>query len=477
MNRYYLRLEGVNFSSFISDTQDLSTIRGGGLLLLEAAQRVLALDEGLAKVGMGASSGLYSFLAADDREALARRRRVAAWLRGDEQLRHATFVVDVLRASGDFQRDKESLLALNRWRQMAAPSVAMPAPAADGAEPCALDRLRPARARRIHDGAVSESAWQRREHGRERKQTFYRDETGIDVTAGFSLSLEDLARDPSRGNLDGKMAVIYLDGNAFGRLNPHVASPDDQRALDAYLQGERRAVLRQIVERALELPALSEGEHGRLRLETLLWGGDEIAWVVPAWAGWWVVDLFFRREWHYQGERLTHACGVIFCHHKAPIHRMRALAEDLAGLAKAKSRDEDLVAYEVLESYDDVGESLERYRGERCPKGIDATKLVLDPRRIQSAVRAFTRLRGELPARQLHAAAQALTGEARQKPPSPRARVEPWLPESLRPALEELLGALGAIGGERVAWFHLSQLRDYLEGIEASRGQEENADG
>lgn len=33
---YYLSVEAVNLDNFISDTADLSTIRGGGLLLLHA---------------------------------------------------------------------------------------------------------------------------------------------------------------------------------------------------------------------------------------------------------------------------------------------------------------------------------------------------------------------------------------------------------------------------------------------------------
>ena len=40
MNSFLLRMEGVNLSNFVFDTQDLSTIRGGGLLLLDAALRV-----------------------------------------------------------------------------------------------------------------------------------------------------------------------------------------------------------------------------------------------------------------------------------------------------------------------------------------------------------------------------------------------------------------------------------------------------
>ena len=42
MSTYYLRIEAVNFDAFLGDTHDLSTVRGGGLLLLEAVEQDLA---------------------------------------------------------------------------------------------------------------------------------------------------------------------------------------------------------------------------------------------------------------------------------------------------------------------------------------------------------------------------------------------------------------------------------------------------
>ena len=38
--QYYLRVEGVNLAHFVYDTQDLSTVRGGSLLLLRAVDEV-----------------------------------------------------------------------------------------------------------------------------------------------------------------------------------------------------------------------------------------------------------------------------------------------------------------------------------------------------------------------------------------------------------------------------------------------------
>src|SRR5712692_3928315 len=100
--KFYLRLEAVNLDNFVYDCQDLSTVRGGGLLLLRSVQeldRRIASPQ-LERVSTGASSGLFEFNA-DDREATALRDRVEQLLSEDEQLKHATFVVDVFPASAE----------------------------------------------------------------------------------------------------------------------------------------------------------------------------------------------------------------------------------------------------------------------------------------------------------------------------------------------------------------------------------------
>jgi hypothetical protein len=73
-----------------------------------------------------------------------------------------------------------------------------------------------------------------------------------------------------------------------------------------------------------------------LRLEILLWGGDEMTLVVPAWQGWRVMRLFYEKARHLQfkGLPLSQRAAMIFCHHDAPILLIRQLAEDLLGLTK-----------------------------------------------------------------------------------------------------------------------------------------------
>lgn len=476
---YYLRVSGTNFGAFLADTQDLSTIRGGSLLLREAIDEVSQLDGGLEAVTTGASEGLFRFEAASDGEAERRRRDVVDGLRRRlPGLCHATLAVDVTPDSGDFGRDKETCLALNRWRQMQSPSVAVPSPAGDDALPCTVDGLRPASPEKTRRGErVSASVYARRRHGLRRKQDFYHREAGLEVTEEFSRDLERLASHAGRGSLDGKMAVLYIDGNAFGEIQRrHVKTRQDQRAFDHHLQTTRRAVLRHLVEEARGLAALrEEGGTGAIRLETLLWGGDEVAWVVPGWAAAWAVGCFFgrARDFAFSGETLYHAAGLVLCHHNAPIHRMRALAEGLADLAKAEDRQRNLLAYEVLESFDDVGDDVDAYRRSRCPAGVEPASLLLAPEALGEAVAAYGALRRSLPWRQVRMAVDALFRGHEARYHKAKERVRGALVEAGAGApYDALLGALGgprrgrrdrgSDAATRVALLHLATLGEYL---------------
>lgn len=145
--RFLLRAEAVNLASFVYDTSRLPTVRGGGLLLLRAPKKIEEWLRGdsrataVESLRSGASACIFGFTAEPEAAAAVRddlERRLGA----DEELKHATFVVDVLAATeGEFVKDVERLLALNRFRQLRSPSVAFPAGASDGA--CAIDGIRP----------------------------------------------------------------------------------------------------------------------------------------------------------------------------------------------------------------------------------------------------------------------------------------------------------------------------------------------
>jgi hypothetical protein len=506
MSKYYLRLEAVNLDNFVEDTQDLSTIRGGSLLLLSAVEDLkidLPRVRDLKEVTTGASVGLYEFEMADAPQTTPGltpeqevRVQVEDQLRRKDGLRYATIVVDVRRKGPQFAEDLQALTARNRWRQMKSLSVALDPQPSDG--PCEVDKVRPAvKQTRIHnqDRWVSRAVFDRREHGKEMKQEIYQEEirrlrnvkTGRVVLAQFVHDLEELASDPKKGNLHGKIAVIHLDGNRFGRIKEHAGdSREVWEEFDRTVKTYRRQMLDSLLD-AMSSDADWQTDEGRYRIEMLLWGGDEIIWVVPAWKGWETLSRFYdsSQSWEFTNDPLRHAGGIIFCHHNAPIHRLTRLAHDLSDRAKeGDGRDHNRFAYEVLESFDHVGSDFDAYRQAHCVQPLepgvhpDTQQLNLDARDMLFLQQQAKTLSEKLPRRKLHEVVEglltpfeALEGEA------DGARVERMNLQKERRAatIRNFKVRLNKAGvsdtqvqqfeqqfGGAACWLHLQALWDYL---------------
>ncbi|MBK8809437.1 MAG: hypothetical protein IPN69_01715 [Acidobacteria bacterium] len=477
MNKYYLRVEGVNISGFVDDTKDLNTIRGGGLILLDA---IRAIDDEmgttLRRIAVGASSGLFEF-ESDDPEAVAEKTR--SYLLTSERV-HATFVVDYVPANGEFEKEKELALAKNRFQQLRAPSFAIPSSKYETAKPCKENRLRPATER----GRCA-SVLARHEYGKElKKEQFYKRLTGLDKK--FTNDFEQIATDATRGNLNHKMAIIYLDGNKFGRIQAEkCGSPELLRGFDEKVQQLRKDMLRGLLE-YIDDPERRNGwlndknprNEENLRIETLLWGGDEIMWVVPAWQGWDTLRFFFEfsKDWEFVGADLTHSAGIVFCHHNAPIRRIKELAHDLAESAKdRKDPNGNYFAYEVLESFDHVGGKIDDYRLRRTPAAIvedlRLESLLLSGANMAGIAEEFSAFADSLPRRRLYRIAEMLIAgtdvkaeidellkELNDADRKSLAEIAPLLNSPVDPAkdLKDELAANPAV------WIHLNTLWDYL---------------
>ncbi len=396
--KYYLRMEGVNLSNFVYDTQDLSTVRGGGLLLLDAVDRVELQLESLAteitSISTGASSGLFEFKS-DNGEQVC--ELVKKFLNDDIQLKHATFVIDVIEAGKDeeFSQKKEKLIAMNRWQQMQSPSLAVPSVFTGGKTPCTTDLIRPLSPNNNHqgkDGRVSVSVHQRRKYGLDNKRgAFYTNlpkyreqlpdnqkalvplsieaqDTVVRLSSpqfndSFTKELDELSSNTDYGNLHNKIAVIYADGNSFGKRQQNF-SITTQKGFDLLLKAYRSSFLLELLSRIISNAAWKN--NGKSRIETLLWGGDEFMLVVPAWKGWETLQLFYELSatWTFENEPLTHSAGLVYCHHNAPIHRIKTLAHDLAEVCKKKSvvgEKGNYFAYQVLESFDHITGDVGKY--------------------------------------------------------------------------------------------------------------------
>jgi hypothetical protein len=448
----YLRIEAVNLGHFVYDTADLSTIRGGGLLLLESVDWV---EDWLGKHGVqakpvirGASAGLF-IVEASPKPLPELRADVDSALRSE--FPHATFVVDAIETNcDDFGVARAKLVNLNRLRQMQGPSLIYPAVrgVAAGAPVCELDLVRP--------GPISQSSGARRDYGRGRKQTLYaeilRRDAGIPeeeiLRAVYATDLHEIAGDSSQwGSLEDKMAIIYLDGNKFGNLLQK-KSREEQARFSTGLREWQARFLAELLKNYVWGNSSWMNNAGQTRLETLLWGGDEAIWVVPAWKGWELLELFYQHLslWPVEvfGEKLTFSAGLVFCHSKSPIHSIRALAHRLCDCAKKAQDKRNQFAYQVLESFDNI-------------RSLPGGEMVFDASEMGEFSKSMPEVRDAVPRRQLHVILRAIGHSESFE------SAETTALKNLDPAIA------GGIRGNTSRWKHIGELWDYVaaEGIRA----------
>lgn len=474
MSDWYLKVEGVNLGNFVNDTENLSTIRGGGLLLLHAISRLVdKFESQMQPVTTGASAGLFQILSDDTSQTI--KDQVIQYLHQDPVFKHATFVVDVHHAAGEnYPRLREAILAKNRWQQMQAPNLAIPSPFS-GTQPCQIDEKRPAASRYGPNGvSISESVYQRWCYGKEQKQAFYKLETGIPDLPEFVTDLDSLTAGPrSVANLNHKMAVIYIDGNDFGKIQRKYCEADTlqdgiskQQRFDHQIKSLRRNLLKDLIT-DLTAPTASAAwqNDSNIRFETLLWGGDEIIWVVPAWCGFWTIGRFFQLACGWKlddGIELTHGAGIVFCNHKAPIHRMTELARNLAELAKQIDRTRNLVAYEVLESFDNAGNNLEASREKLRPRIIQQDQMLLPGERLTDILPAQPVLREMLSRRGLYSLVRKIYHTVDPADTQLSREADDLVKEAGSDAQAAVRAMEPCFGTSPAFWIHLITLWDYI---------------
>jgi hypothetical protein len=461
---HYLRVEVVNLKNFVYDTHDLSTIRGGSLMALDAVKdHVLVPESGLPQFGTvtsGASSAILKFNADDP---LAVRDRVEEIL--ESKLPSATVVVDVVPYQEDFASCRESLLAKNRWRQMSSPTVRYPQE--PGREACAVDKMRPAK----HPGKtgerdISSSVYSRRMYGKVKRQSFYA--PYFQNPPKFTDDLDQLTKLPAESGLNHKMAVIHIDGNKFGEIQSECKTELLQTDWDATVKGAHKKMLGNILTATVSQPRWTNSEHEPAlhRLETLLWGGDEIVWVVPAWTGWELLRRFYEQmsEAAFHEKPLTYSAGLVFCHHNAPIQSIRSLAERLTRWAKDRSESQrNAVAYLVLESFDNAGDDLEAAMRRLLPANAGTGELqaplgslLLEGGRMGELEQAILAMKRETPRTKLHAIVHdLLSGRAKDA----EARIGAFRKQLDPQAFQQFSSAFP---DDPARWVHLLELWGYI---------------
>ncbi len=371
--------------------------------------------------------------------------------------------------------------------------------------PCEYDRVRPAEVRvdgvPKSDGQdsfeyqVSRASAARWHFGRALRQRLYED-SGVSLPAEYAFAddLHELTA-TDRPKVQGKnlppaarrkIAVFAADGDAFTKLRQSLnAKLGDQIGLTTLaltLETRMRTLLTELVDGLLAMetadgcgnaaaarffdgedPARStlkqrqSGVKKLLRFETLLFGGDDAMFVVPAWLGWWLALRFFEitSDWAVGADDIRAACkvcnadvpqsvdemrfpmrfsaGMVFCSRKTPIRAAKKLADELCRVAKTLKSEPggdpaaagglEIEALESVEPpFDGLGGLRNRLLGENWREGGNGPSRLTLPR---SAIRSTYSKLHELwigdvafPASQAFGALRAATADDEMSSPA-----------------------------------------------------------
>jgi len=378
---WYLRIEAVNLDHSVFDTHDISTIRGGSFMLLEAVNTLDKKVPELQKEVTGASVGLFRFTCHDEKKKNKILDDVEKQLK-EQSGTFATFVYAVCPSSAGraVKESIEHLTAECRRQQYKTLSFVLPK-ASNAINECMMNGVRPAdasierkRGATKVDLAVSAAVQVRFKNGRRLRNKLYRKLLGntYQTNAEFTSDLEMLAGKTDGGATEDKIALIHLDGNSFGKIKDTCATLNDLKAFNDVIQNNiQEAALQRLLSFATqqENEGFRTKKDNKVRIETLMWGGDEIEWIVPASQLWDTLQIFFEvaSSMQFKGTALTYSAGVVVCRHTVPILQIRRYAEEMCGIAKAYSKDAPSNQFALLNmsSFDaihrDVGTFLDTY--------------------------------------------------------------------------------------------------------------------
>jgi hypothetical protein len=258
---------------------------------------------------------------------------------------------------------------------------------------------------------------------------------------------------------------VYADGNDFGkRQREECITPELQTKFDVELKEHRRNFLKSLLEKEVfhrsDWLRKTVNAPDVYRMETLLWGGDEFLLIVPAWKGWTTLQLFFdyAKDWKLLGKDVTHAAGLVFCHHTAPISRMATLVRKLCESAKKVDKNRNLFGYQALESFDVLPNDFHEYRKQLAPN-CKVDSLSIDGTKMKAIADRMSVLKDtDFPRRKLFALARGAQGEDEKND------FLTGLPQEGRDALNELAKLLST----EALWYHVAELWDYVGKGEAT---------
>lgn len=218
---------------------------------------------------------------------------------------------------------------------------------------------------------------------------------------GFVNDFQELVATPPDNlpvSLRKGICVVYADGNKFGEARKAAIQKFGHaglRGFSTWLELRKAVLLADILEWIAACPA-ERVIAGKAAFETLFWGGDEFAFVMPAWCGWDFACLMARRmsAWKapFHTKALSFGIGVSYGKAKTPIRRLRASAGACADLSKDASREETLFHVVAYESVDTVALRPDAFYEQRFGKGLDMSRLVLSAESVLGAKQGLEEL-------------------------------------------------------------------------------------
>ena len=484
--RGYIWLEGVDFAAHLDDTNDLSTRRGASLAYLHAVdwaeEWLSARGSNPDSIVKGASIGAWRVdcqngatpenLADDLLKALRR-----AGLNAEEVWNESKAAYDACNKGSDCawpspapfahlsfvcgwaEGEDDTAPALVRARALAQQFRRFTLrPAGKAArEYCGIDRLRPAQVNGYLPGAsgmlVSASVLARRAYGRHARQGFYAGEAGEEWgRLFFTNDFEELRSAPPEDvplSASSKIAVFYADGNGFTALAGK--SAQQRQEFSRHLRQCQQQLLRDLLKAFdqggapwFQLDTTGKEEDAaslRLRLETLLWGGDELMFVMPSWLGLWFARRFFEwvRGWQTpDGKPLTFGAGLLICNYKTPIRVAQKIAKnELAEAAKDWGKRQqggpcNALSVFVMESMEPLEQGLTQERRHMLDLHDELEDaLVIPADKLPGALKKALNLKEKFPRSQLyrllHKARAEKKFDARWSDEKTRKLLEDWL--------------------------------------------------
>lgn len=459
MNKsFLLRVEGVNLANILEDTGQLSVVRGGGLLLRQAAKDIAKNFKELKEISLGASIGLFEFEVENLTQAIDQKNEIKKYLTIHFRYQYFTFVVNIQEIEKDnFKLAHEQVISKNHFNQFQQLTVVVPKfNKSKMIQPCMLDNMRPEEIRN-----KSASTQIRFDYGNRAKQLFFKYEQVSFIKTKFVNDLKALAETKSEkiGNLKNKIAVLYFDGNKFGDKQSKCESKEELKQFDNIVQDARKAWLSNFLKHIKNDPDFLTDDK-KIRLEILLWGGDEVLLVVPAWCGFKTLQHFYQHDWKsFKEQPLTHAGGLVFCHANAPIQRIQKVAKELAEKTKETCKEHNAFEYVVLESIDFPAEPINRFWEKRYTVNLVKDRKPLLAEHWKTLEKNAFNLLEEIPKSQVYKIAGAATKEQKdfndklERFKKVVDRHEEW-----KTFLEKLFPKTP----EEWQWLHIAELWDYI---------------